>query len=41
LDRGYRGRVALWNLYPLLVHARLFGGSYRQRVNQTLTRLRG
>ncbi len=41
LDRGYRGRVDIWNLYPLLVHARLFGGGYIQRVNQTLTRLVG
>lgn len=41
LDGGYRGRVDIWNLYPLLVHARLFGGGYIQRVNQTLTRLVG
>ena len=28
LADGYRGRVSLWQLSPLLVHAFLFGGSY-------------
>jgi fructosamine-3-kinase len=28
LDPGWRERVALWQLFPLLVHAALFGGSY-------------
>ena len=41
LEPGYRGRVDIWNLYPLLVHARLFGGGYIQQVNQTLRRLVG
>jgi fructosamine-3-kinase len=29
---GWRGRVDLWNLYPLLVHANLFGGGYGSQV---------
>lgn len=29
LDDGWEDRVALWQLYPLLVHTVLFGGSYR------------
>lgn len=29
-------RKELYNLYPLLVHVRLFGGSYVQRVDHTL-----
>lgn len=29
LDAGWQDRVALWQLYPLLVHTVLFGGSYR------------
>ncbi len=28
LGAGWRERVALWQLFPLLVHAALFGGSY-------------
>jgi fructosamine-3-kinase len=28
LADGHRERVALWQLFPLLVHAALFGGSY-------------
>lgn len=31
-------RRDLYNLYPLLVHVRLFGGSYVQSVDQTLRR---
>ncbi len=30
-------RCALYNLYPLLVHVRLFGGGYVTRVEHTLT----
>jgi fructosamine-3-kinase len=34
LDDGWRGRVALHQLHPLLVHAALFGGGYgRQAVS--------
>ncbi|WP_410505752.1 fructosamine kinase family protein, partial [Janthinobacterium sp.] len=31
-------RRDLYNLYPLLVHARLFGGSYVSDVARTVTR---
>jgi fructosamine-3-kinase len=31
LADGWRERVALWQLFPLLVHAVLFGGGYLQR----------
>ena len=41
LEPSYRSRVDIWNLYPLLVHARLFGGGYIQQVNQILRRLVG
>ena len=32
LSDGHRERVELWQLFPLLVHAVLFGGGYGQRV---------
>lgn len=32
-------RKTIYNLYPLLVHVRLFGGSYVQSVSQTLAEL--
>jgi len=41
LDPGYSSRVDLWNLYPLLVHANLFGGGYIHRVERILTALLG
>lgn len=34
-------RRDLYNLYPLLVHVRLFGGSYVGAVGRTVTRLVG
>jgi len=34
----FEERVDLYNLYPLLVHVRLFGGSYVGSVDRTLTR---
>ena len=34
----FEERKAIYNLYPLLVHARLFGGSYVGAVAQTLER---
>lgn len=34
-------RRALYNLYPLLVHVRLFGGSYVGQVERTLAQLGG
>ena len=36
LQPGWQQRVALCQLYPLLVHLLLFGGSYRERVVETL-----
>ncbi len=35
---GFGERRHLYNLYPLLVHVTLFGGSYVQRVERTLGR---
>lgn len=34
LADGWRGRVGLWQLMPLLVHAVLFGGSYRAEAER-------
>ena len=31
-------RVAIWNLYPLLVHANLFGDSYLKQIYSILKR---
>jgi fructosamine-3-kinase len=36
LGEGWRDRVALWQLYPLLVHAVLFGGGYAGQVQHAL-----
>lgn len=36
LQPGWQQRVLLCQLYPLLVHLLLFGGSYRERVIETL-----
>lgn len=36
LADGWRDRVALWQLYPLLVHAVLFGGGYAAQVQRVL-----
>lgn len=33
---GWEHRLALWNLYPLLVHLNLFGGSYLGQVQSSL-----
>ncbi|MBE7178567.1 MAG: fructosamine kinase family protein [Mucilaginibacter polytrichastri] len=33
LQSGWQKRTEIWNLYPLLVHALLFGGSYIGQVN--------
>jgi fructosamine-3-kinase len=35
---GHEERVALYQLYPLLVHVRLFGGSYLSGVQRALSR---
>lgn len=39
LASGWHDRVALWQLYPLAVHALLFGGGYGGRVVRTLAAL--
>jgi fructosamine-3-kinase len=36
LADGWRSRVGLWQLYPLAVHAVLFGGSYVPRLARSL-----
>lgn len=38
LGAGWRERVGLWQLQPLLVHAILFGGSYGAAVERTARR---
>lgn len=38
LQSGWRERLDLWNLYPLLVHVNLFGGSYVGQVREVLKR---
>jgi fructosamine-3-kinase len=35
---NFRERLPIYNLYPLLVHVNLFGGSYLSSVQQTLRR---
>ncbi len=41
LSDGYAERIPLYQLYPLLVHVHLFGGSYAAQVDQALSRLPG
>jgi protein-ribulosamine 3-kinase len=38
LSPGYAERVALYQLYPLMVHVNLFGGSYVDSVERSLAR---
>lgn len=38
LEKGWEDRMDLCNLYPLLVHLNLFGGSYANRVGAVLRR---
>jgi fructosamine-3-kinase len=38
LADGHRERVALWQLFPLLVHAALFGGAYGASVERAAVR---
>ncbi len=40
LEKGWEERVALCNLYPLLVHVQLFVGSYVQSVRNILARFK-
>ena len=34
---GWQERIPIWNLYPLLVHANLFGSSYLNQINSHKT----
>lgn len=38
LQPGWKQRLALWNLYPLLVHVNLFGGGYAIQVRECVRR---
>ena len=38
LEAGFRERLGLYNLYPRLVHVRLFGSSYLAGIDATLAR---
>jgi len=38
LSPGYAERIGLYQLYPLLVHVNLFGGSYAESVQRCLAR---
>ena len=38
LQPGFEERVDLWNVYPLLVHANLFGGGYASSVERIVRR---
>jgi fructosamine-3-kinase len=39
LADGYRERVPLYQLYPLMVHVNLFGGGYLAQVEAALAQL--
>ena len=41
LAAGWEDRLELWQLFPLLVHAALFGGSYRWSVERVAARYAG
>ncbi|MDX2188569.1 MAG: fructosamine kinase family protein [Bacteroidota bacterium] len=38
VEKGYEKRADIYNIYPLLVHANLFGGSYIKSVESILQR---
>ena len=38
LASGFQERVPLYQLYPLMVHVNLFGGSYASSVERALSR---
>jgi protein-ribulosamine 3-kinase len=38
LEPGFHNRAEIYNLYPLLVHANLFGGGYLQQAERILKR---
>ena len=39
LQPGFKNRIDIYNLYPLLVHANLFGGGYINQVNRIVKSL--
>lgn len=39
MEKGYRSRFGIYNIYPLLVHVNLFGGGYYQQVMHILSRI--
>src|SRR3546814_20745305 len=39
LESGWRARLVIYRLWPLLVHLRLFGSSYAARVASTLEQI--
>jgi fructosamine-3-kinase len=41
LADGYEDRIGLWQLFPLLVHAVLFGGRYGASAERTARRYAG
>ena len=41
MEYGWEGRVDICNLYPLLVHVNLFGGSYLSQVTSILNKYTG
>lgn len=41
LERDWRTRTRLWQLYPLAVHAVLFGGSYLRQLARSLDSIAG
>jgi len=38
LEKGWQNRLDLYNLYPLMIHVNLFGGSYMASVKRILNR---
>ncbi|APG60320.1 fructosamine kinase family protein [Christiangramia salexigens] len=38
LQKGWEDRIALWQLYYLLVHLNIFGAAYRSQVNTIINR---
>lgn len=38
LEKGWRNRSDIYNLYPLLIHVNLFGGSYANQVQRIVGR---
>lgn len=39
LAEGWRSRIGLWQLFPLLVHAVLFGGGYQRQAHDLAVQL--